>query len=52
MRDEGGSNVDREGGGERDKPHLDEGFQWSEEGLLSVWSTKLHTDTRTGQEND
>ncbi len=39
MRGEGGSNVDREGGGERDKPHLDDGFQWSEEGLSSVGST-------------
>lgn len=38
MRGKGGSNVDREGGEERDKAHLVEGFQWNEEGLSSVGS--------------
>lgn len=42
MRGEGGSNVDREGGEERHKPHLDERFEWSKKGLSSVESTKLH----------
>lgn len=42
MRGEGGHSEDREGGEERDKPHLDEGFPWNEEGLSSVGSGNLH----------
>lgn len=40
MRSEGGSNVDRGGEGERDKPHSDGGFQWSKKRFSGVASNK------------
>lgn len=48
MRGEGGNNEDRVGGEERDKPHLDEGFQWSEEGAFKcrIWKTGLQVRGR------
>lgn len=50
MGSEGGSNVDREDGEQRDEPHLEEGFHWSEEELSGVGSAKLHLLTdRNGQ---